>query len=79
MDKDTMIAAGASKVTFGGAAAGFFGWITSSEFGVIVGAIGVLGGLLVNIYFKLRRDRREAKEHRARLRGFASTFRPSDI
>jgi hypothetical protein len=74
-----MLAAAGSKFTFGGAAASFLGWITSSEFGVLIGAVGVIGGLVVNIYFKVRKDRREAKEHRARLRGFASTITQSDM
>jgi hypothetical protein len=76
---DQIVSAAASKITYGGAIASILGWMTSTEFGVIIGAIGVIGGLIVNTYFKWRRDHREAKEHRARLRGFASTITSSDI
>lgn len=56
-----------SKVTYAGAGVSAASWWLSSEGGVLVGiALGVIG-LIVNVHFKLRRDRREHAEHTARM------------
>ena len=56
-----------SKVTYAGAGVSAASWWLSSEAGVFVGiALGVIG-LIVNVYFKLRRDKREHAEHQARM------------
>lgn len=58
----------ASKTTTAGAGVAGLGWWFSSEAAVFVGIlIGVLG-LVVNVYFQMRRDRREQREHDARLK-----------
>jgi hypothetical protein len=63
---DATLAAIGSKATWGGAGAAIFGWLTSSGFGVLIGAIGVVAGLLMQWYFNRRRDRREeAADRRA--------------
>lgn len=44
------------------------GWLMSSEAGVLIGiAIGVIG-LLFSLFFQIRRDRREQREHEAKMR-----------
>lgn len=56
-----------SKVTYAGAGVSAASWWLSSEGGVLVGiALGVIG-LIVNVHFKLRRDKREYAEHVARM------------
>jgi hypothetical protein len=63
---DATLAAVGGKVTWGGAGAAVFGWATSSGFGVLVGAFGVVCGLLMQWYYNRRRDRREeAADRRA--------------
>lgn len=65
---DVTFAAVGSKATYAGAGTSFASWVFSSEFGVLVGIVlGVLG-LLINIYFKGRQDAREQMEHEARMR-----------
>lgn len=83
---DAFIAATASKSTYAGAATSIFGWVTSSEFGVVAGIIlGVLG-LAVNWHFRSREDRRaqaaekrEQLEHEARMRRLARDSKRGDL
>lgn len=65
---DATIAAAGSKVTYTGAGTATVGWFLSSEFGVLCGVALGIAGLLVNIYFKRREDRRLQVEHEARMR-----------
>ena len=56
-----------TKAAYTGATTTVGGWLISSEFGMLVGmVIGVLG-LLTNLYFQHRRDRREEREHQRRM------------
>lgn len=65
---DATLAAVGSKTTWTGAGAAVFGWATSSGFGVLIGAIGVVVGLLMQWYYNRRRDRREeAADRRAQI------------
>ena len=57
----------ANKVTQGGAVAGLAGWLASINWVGLIGVGAAVIGLVVNIYFQSRRDRREAIESRARL------------
>jgi len=67
-------AAVASKMTYAGAGTSVWGWFASSEAGVILGiVIGVIG-LLVNIFFRLRQDRRHQTEHEARMRAIRGEY-----
>lgn len=55
----------ANKLTIAGSAGTLVGWITSSDFGVVAGiAIGVIG-LAMNLYFKMRHDKRAETAHKA--------------
>lgn len=65
---DATIAAGGSKATYTGAGAATVGWFLSSEFGVLCGIVIGLAGLLVNIYFKRREDKRLQEEHEFRMK-----------
>ncbi len=61
-----------SKAAYTGASTAVGSWLLSSEFGVFAGLlIGVLG-LLTNLYFQRRRDRREEVEHQRRMAQMSS-------
>lgn len=62
------MAAAGSKATFAGAGASIFGWLTSSEFGVVAGIVIGVVGLAVNWYFRRKTDKREQREYEARMR-----------
>lgn len=64
---EAAIAASASKATYAGAAATGLGWLLSSEAAVLFGIVGVVAGLIVNWYYQAKRDRREEREHLARM------------
>lgn len=64
---DAAIAAIASKTTWAGSLTAVFGFLTSSGFGVFVGAVIGICGLLINWYYKAKQDRREQAEHERRM------------
>lgn len=56
-----------SKATYGGASATVASWFLSSEFGMLMGIfIGVVG-LVVNVYYKHKEDKRRQEEHDRRM------------
>lgn len=57
----------ANKVTQGGAITGVAGWLASVNWVGLIGAAAAVIGLAANVYFQIRRDRREAAESLARL------------
>lgn len=71
---DATLAAAGSKATYTGAGASLVGWLTSSEAGVIFGIVLGVIGLLVNLYFKHRDDRRQQTEHEARMRAIRGEY-----
>jgi len=62
----TMAAAG-SKATYGGASATVASWFLSSEFGMLMGILIGIVGLVINFYFKLKEDKRKQVEHDRRM------------
>jgi hypothetical protein len=81
MNRDTLDAAAAtigSKAAYTGATTTVGSWMLSSEFGVFAGLlIGVLG-LLTNLYFQHRRDKREEREHNHRMAKMADYYGDSN-
>jgi hypothetical protein len=65
---EATISASASKATYAGASTSVAGWLLSSEFGMVVGLIIAIAGLLTNFYFQRKRDKREQAEHERRMR-----------
>lgn len=65
---DAGIAAAASKSTYTGSGLMITGWLFSSEAAILVGMIVGVLGLAVNIYFRVKQDRREEKEHKERMK-----------
>ncbi|MGH8381759.1 holin [Pseudomonas sp.] len=57
----------ANKGMLVGAATGFFGWLSQVNWIGIAGVAVAVLGLLVNVYFQSRRDRRESAESAARI------------
>lgn len=73
-----------TKAAYTGATTTVGSWLVSSEFGVLIGVLIGVAGLLVNLYFNHRRDQREAHaarlaeiEHRRRMALMAT--RPGDL
>ena len=64
---DATMAAAGSKATYTGAGATVAGWLLSSEFGVLVGVLIGVAGLLINWYYKHQQDKRERIEHERRM------------
>ena len=61
----------ATKATYGSSAVAVGSWFLSSEFGVLMGAIGVVGGLLLSWYWHRQtyelQKRADDREHELRL------------
>jgi Bacteriophage holin family, superfamily II-like len=57
-----------SKTTLAGAGAGVVGWASQMDWLGLTGVFCAVIGLLINLYFQLRRDRREAAESNARIK-----------
>lgn len=62
----TMAAVG-SKATYGGASATVASWFLSSEFGMLMGIVIGIAGLVINFYFKNKEDKRKQEEHNRRM------------
>lgn len=60
----------ANKTTMAGAATGFAGWLVEINWLGMSGVLIALLGLLANVYFQIRRDRREARESDARIEAY---------
>jgi hypothetical protein len=65
---DASLAAAGSKATYAGAGTIGAGWLLSSEFGILVGIVIGVAGLVTNWYYSRKRDRREQLEHERRMR-----------
>jgi uncharacterized YccA/Bax inhibitor family protein len=64
---DATLAAIGWNTAKGGAVATFFGWLLSSEGAALVGIVGVIGGLVIQLIFRRRQDRREQEAHDRRM------------
>lgn len=71
---DAAIAAAGSKATYTGAGTSLLAWMTSSEAGVVIGIVIGVVGLIVNVYFKIREDRRKQEEHETQMRAIRGEF-----
>lgn len=65
---DSAMNSAGSKATYAGAGMTGVGWLFTSEAAIAVGIfVGVIG-LIVQIIFGVRKDRRDQEFHRARMR-----------
>lgn len=65
--------------TAAGAATSFWAFVTSSGFGVIVGAIGVIVGLWLQWYYKRKEDHRRQERHEIYKRRAERVTSPSEL
>lgn len=65
---DASIAAAASKSTYTGSGLMITGWLLSSEMAVLVGMVVGIVGLAVNVYFRIRQDKREQALHEEQIK-----------
>lgn len=56
-----------NKMMAAGAGTGVLGWVAQVNWLGLIGAAVAVAGLTANVYFQVRRDRREAAESAARL------------
>ncbi|MNO20196.1 hypothetical protein D3C76_99450 [compost metagenome] len=66
----------ASKGLYAGGVAGLVGWLTQVNWVGVGGVALALLGFLVNTYFQIRKDRREAAESQARIEALKGQCRP---
>lgn len=64
---NSTIANVANKATYTGAVSAVYGGLTANEIAAYGGLIVAILGLLIQIVFKVRSDRREAEFHRERM------------
>ncbi len=64
---DAAVISVATKTTWSGAGTGLLGFLASVNWMGLAGVLVALGGLGVNLYFQVRRDRRESAESAARI------------
>ena len=64
---DSTIASIANKATYTGAVSAVYGGMTANEIAAFGGLLVAVIGVLIQLFFKLRDDRRNAEYHRERL------------
>jgi hypothetical protein len=64
---DATLAAAGTKATYTGAGTFTVGWLLSSEFGILVGIVIGVAGLVMQFYYSRKKDKREEQEHKARM------------
>jgi hypothetical protein len=79
MVDESEVAETASRVTYGGGVASLTGWVISSDTVLWIGAATALLGFMVNLWFSIKRDRREALAHTAYMDRLRKTTRPQDL
>lgn len=75
---DETIASAASRGSAGGSAASLFGWLVSNDMLAFIGAAVAVLGFTVSLIFQLRRDRREAELHAARMANLQAELQTED-
>jgi hypothetical protein len=63
---DEVIAAGAQKVVYGGGTTAFLGGLTANEIAAFGGLLVAVVGLLIQLYYKRKSDKRELELHEMR-------------
>lgn len=69
---DATVVSMADRVTAGGAATGFAGWLMEVNWVGLAGSLLALSGFVISWHFQIKRDRREEEIHRARMREFSA-------
>lgn len=69
---DIAVSSVANKAMYAGGVSAAFGGFTASEITAFVGAAIALLGFFVQLFFKIRADRRDAELHKRRLESLDS-------
>jgi hypothetical protein len=64
---DVTLASIANKATYAGATSALYGGFTANELAAIGGFAVAVIGLIVQVYFKIKSDRRDSELHKERL------------
>jgi hypothetical protein len=64
---DATLAAAGHKATVGGTATTFVGWALSSQGTAAIGIVIGLCGLVIQLYFRRKQDKREQAEHERKM------------
>lgn len=64
---EATIAAAANKATYSGGGIAIVGGLTANEFAAFGGLLVAVIGLLVQVWFKAKADKRHAEEHELRM------------
>ena len=67
LDDATTIAGIANKATYAGAGGAVYGGLTANEIAAFGGLAVAIVGVLIQLYFKIRADRRDQEFHRDRM------------
>ena len=73
---EAALAASGAKATYGGAVTVGLGWLLSSQFAVLVGAVIGVAGFAVQWYYRWRTDQREQAEHEQRMKALTKGRKP---
>lgn len=65
---DMAVASVASKLTYAGSASIGIGWWFTNEAAVLYGLIIGVAGILVNLYYRSKADKREEELHRLKVK-----------
>ena len=65
---DAVAASIAGKATYSTAAATFVAGLTMGELASFIGIVATVVALIANIYFKIKTDVREQREHESRMK-----------
>lgn len=75
---EVAMAAGGKAAAYAGGASAFFGGLSANEVAAIGGLVVAAIGLVVQIIFNRKRDRREAEYHAARMTELKTVHRIVD-
>lgn len=67
---DLAVSSIASKAMYAGSASALYGGFTASEIAAFGGVAIALLGFIVQLFFKIRADRRDSELHKRRLESF---------
>ncbi|PJO77713.1 hypothetical protein GJV52_12360 [Neisseria brasiliensis] len=64
----------ASRYTYGGAGASVVGALLQVDWAMWIGVLVALGGFIVNVFFKMREDRRQTEKHELEKKRLLRSF-----
>lgn len=77
--RDDSLIFASNRVTEAGAVGGFLAWLGSLNWIGLLGLLIALAGYLTSLYFQIKRNRREQREHDLRVQGKLGDRRTDDV